>query len=312
MFADRQPRSFLDPAVLARLSAVPLLARRPMVGTVSGRHASPHRGSSVEFAEYRKYVPGDDLRRLDWRAFGRSDRFYVKEYEADTNLRLVLVLDTSGSMAFGSVKPPAAAGLQPLPKIDYARRICGGLGYLASQQGDAVGIACAAGEILRSLPARRSPAHLRLVFDVLDEATPGGSTRLPQVLHELAETTRQRALVAIVSDLFMPPDDLAGAFGHLRFRRHDVAVFHLLDPQELAFSFQRPTRFLDLEGGGTIFADPVEIADRYHQAVSSYLEQLRGIVLEAGVDYHRVLTDEPYEQVLARFLVGRAAGRSLR
>ena len=110
MFSDRQPRSFLDPAVLARLAGVPLVARKPMVGSVSGRHASPHRGSSVEFAEYRKYVPGDDLRRLDWRAYGRSDRFYVKEYEADTNLRLCLVLDTSGSMAFGSVKPAAAAG----------------------------------------------------------------------------------------------------------------------------------------------------------------------------------------------------------
>jgi uncharacterized protein (DUF58 family) len=312
MFADRQPRSFLEPAVLSRLAGVPLLARRPMVGNVSGRHASPHRGSSVEFAEYRKYVPGDDLRRLDWRAFGRSDRFYVKEYEADTNLRLVLVLDTSGSMAFGSTKPAAAAGAQPLAKIDYARRICGALGYLASQQGDAVGISCAAGEIVRTLPPRRSPAHLRLVFDVLEEAKPQGTTGLPEVLHELAETIRQRALVAIVSDLFVQPAELASAFGHLKFRRHDVAVFHLLDPQELAFTFQRPTRFLDLEGGGAIFADPVEIADRYHQAVAAYLESLRQIVLESGIDYHRVITDEPYEQVLARFLVGRAAARGLR
>jgi uncharacterized protein (DUF58 family) len=312
MFSDRQPRSFLEPAVLSRLAGVPLLARRPMVGNVSGRHASPHRGSSVEFAEYRKYVPGDDLRRLDWRAFGRSDRFYVKEYEADTNLRLILVLDTSGSMAYGSTKPAAAAGQQPLSKIDYARRICGALGYLASQQGDAVGISCAAGEIVRTLPPRRSPAHLRLVFDVLEEAKPQGTTGLAEVLHELAETTRQRALVAIVSDLFVDPTELSGAFGHLRFRRHDVAVFHLLDPQELAFTFQRPTRFLDLEGGGAIFADPVEIADRYHQAVAAYLESLRQIVLESGIDYHRVLTDEPYEQVLARFLVGRAAARGLR
>ena len=127
----RQPRSFLDPQVLSRLAAVPLLARKPMIGGVSGRHASPHRGSSVEFAEYRKYVPGDDLRRLDWRAFGRSDRHYVKEYEADTNLRLCLVLDTSGSMNFGSTGTT---------KIDVARKICGSLGYLASQQGDAVGL----------------------------------------------------------------------------------------------------------------------------------------------------------------------------
>jgi uncharacterized protein (DUF58 family) len=310
MLSDRQPRSFLEPAVLARLSGVPLLSRRPMVGNVSGRHASPHRGSSVEFAEYRKYVPGDDLRRLDWRAFGRSDRFYVKEYEADTNLRLVLVLDTSGSMAFRS--PAPAVGVQPLAKIDYARRICGALGYLASQQGDAVGISCAAEGIVRTLPPRRSPAHLRLAFDVIEEAQPQGTTGLAQVLHELAETIRQRALVVIVSDLFVDPAELAGAFGHLRFRRHDIAAFHLLDPQELAFTFQRPTRFLDLEGGGAIFADPVEIAARYQTAITTYLDELRRIVLENGIDYHRVLTDEPYEQVLARFLVGRAAARGLR
>ena len=310
MLSDRQPRSFLEPTVLARLSGVPLLSRRPMVGNVSGRHASPHRGSSVEFAEYRKYVPGDDLRRLDWRAFGRSDRFYVKEYEADTNLRLVLVLDTSGSMAFRS--PAPAVGVQPLAKIDYARRICGALGYLASQQGDAVGISCAAEGIVRTLPPRRSPAHLRLAFDVIEEAQPQGTTGLAQVLHELAETIRQRALVVIVSDLFVDPTVLAGAFGHLRFRRHDIAAFHLLDPQELAFTFQRPTRFLDLEGGGAIFADPVEIADRYQTALTTYLDELRRIVLENGIDYHRVLTDEPYEQVLARFLVGRAAARGLR
>jgi uncharacterized protein (DUF58 family) len=311
MFSDRQPRTFLEPAVLSRLAGVPLLARKPMVGGVSGRHASPHRGSSVEFAEYRKYVPGDDLRRLDWRAFGRSDRYYVKEYEADTNLRLVLVLDTSGSMGFVSTKPGVHV-TQPLSKLDYARRICGALGYLASQQGDAVGISCAAGGIVRTLPPRRSPAHLRLVFDVVEEAKPQGTTGLAEVLHELAETIRQRALVVVVSDLFLDPAELASAFGHLRFRRHDVGVFHLLDPQEIGFDFSRPTRFLDMEGGSSIFADPIEIADRYHRAVATYLEAIRGIVLEAGIDYHRVMTDEPYEQVLARFLVGRAVGRGLR
>ena len=299
----RQPRSFLDPQVLSRLAAVPLLARKPMIGGVSGRHASPHRGSSVEFAEYRKYVPGDDLRRLDWRAFGRSDRHYVKEYEADTNLRLCLVLDTSGSMNFGSTGTT---------KIDVARKICGSLGYLASQQGDAVGLSCVADGIVRSLPPRRSPAHLRLVLDLLEETRPAGPTRLPEVLHELAETIRQRALVIIVSDLFVDPQVLASSFGHLRFRRHDVAVFHMLDQQEIGFNFQRPTRFLDMEGGAAIFADPVDIADRYHRAVKTYLDDLRRVVLESAVDYHRVMLDEPYEQVLARFLVGRAAGSGLR
>jgi uncharacterized protein (DUF58 family) len=306
---DRQARDFLDPQVLARLAAVPLTARKPMVGGVSGRHASPHRGSSVEFAEYRKYVPGDDLRRLDWRAFGRSDRFYVKEYEADTNLRLCLVLDTSGSMALAA---PAVGATVGLSRIDYARRLCGTLAYLAAQQGDAVGISCAAEGLDTSLPPRRSPAHVRLVLDVLEQARPRGGTRLCGVLHELAETIRQRALVVIVSDLLVDLGELERAFGHLRFRRHDVAVFHLLDPREVEFAFQRPTRFIDLEGGAAIFADPVEIADRYRRAFDEHLVALRRIVLESGIDYHRVITREPYEQPLSRFLVGRAGARGLR
>ena len=311
MSPDRQPtRSFLDPQALARLAAVPLAARRPMVGTVSGRHASPHRGSSVEFAEYRKYVPGDDLRRLDWRAFGRSDRHYVKEYEADTNLRLCLVLDTSGSMRYGSAGGGGTG--RAATKLEQGRRLAGALAYLAAQQGDAVGISCVADGLVTTLPARRSPAHLRLVLDAIEQADAAGPTRLPEVLHELAETTRQRALVVVVSDLLVPPADLASAFNHLRFRRHDVGVFHVLDPQEIGFEFHRPTRFLDLEGGAAIFADPVEIADRYHRAVADYLEQLRRIVLETAIDYHRVLTSDPAEQALAKFLVGRAVARGLR
>src|SRR5437868_1785123 len=165
MFPSKSPRSFLDFQVLSRLANVPLFSRRPMQGNVSGRHTSPHRGSSVEFAEYRKYVPGDDLRRLDWRVFGRSDRFYVKEFEADTNLRCCFVLDTSGSMGFGS------AGQT---KIECARKLAGSLGYLAVQQGDAVGLSCVAKGITRSLPPTRNPAHLPAFFDLLAQTQPNG------------------------------------------------------------------------------------------------------------------------------------------
>jgi len=303
MFTDRTPRAFLDSGVIARLAAVPLVSRRPMVGGVSGRHASPHRGSSVEFAEYRKYVPGDDLRRLDWRVYGRTDRHYVKEYEADTNLRCCLVVDSSGSMGYGSTGET---------RLDYARRLAGTLGFLACRQGDAVGISCVGDRVVRHLPPRRNPAHLRLVLDALEQLRPQGPTRLPEVLHELAETVRQRALIVIVSDLFADPEQLAGSFGHLRFRKHDVAVFHLLDPRELAFDFRRPTRFLDMEGGGPLFADPLEIADRYAAALAAYLGAVQRIMLEQGVDYHRTTLDESSERVLARFLVSRAAGKGLR
>jgi hypothetical protein len=150
------------------------------------------------------------------------------------------------------------------------------------------------------------------VLDALEEVRPQGASDLPRVLHELAETVRQRALVVVISDLFMDPEELAGCFGHLRFRRHDVAVFHLLDPQELRFDFRRPTRFVDMEGGSVLFADPVDIAARYRQALDGWLAAIRGIVLEQGIDHHRVGLDESYEKVLARFLVGRATGKGRR
>jgi uncharacterized protein (DUF58 family) len=303
MFPDQQPRSFLDAQVLSRLAAVPLHARRPMLGNVSGRHASPHRGASVEFAEYRKYVPGDDLRRLDWRAFGRSDRFYVKEFEADTNLRLCLVVDTSGSMKFGSTG---------ITKIEYARKLAGSMGYLALQQGDAVGLSCVAKGIVRSLPPKRNPAHLMTFFDLLEQTQPGDETQLVPVLHELAETIRQRALIVILSDLFVDPELLRGCFQHLRFRKHDVSVLHLLDPLETSFTFRRPMRFLDMEGGPSIFAEPNEIADRYLKALQVYLDGVRQVMLETAVDYHRISIDEDYEQVLMRLLVGRTRTKATR
>ena len=296
MLSERRSRSFIDPQVLSRLAAVPLCARRPMQGSVSGRHTSPHRGASVEFAEYRKYVPGDDLRRLDWRAHGRTDRFYVKEFQADTNLRCCIVLDTSGSMGFGS---------GGVTKIDYAKRIGGAISYLAAQQGDAVGLACVAERMVTDIPPRRNPAHLSVLFDLLERAKPEGETHLVPLLHQLAETIRQRAMIVVISDFFADPAQVRECFEHLRFRKHDVAAFHLLDPLELGFTFQRPMRFIDLEGGPAIFAEPNDIADRYHRALQRYLETLRKAVVETAVDYHRVHIDEAYEPVLMRFLVGR-------
>lgn len=300
MDAKSGRRSCLDPQVVSRLAGIPLFARRPMLGSVSGRHPSPHRGASVEFAEYRKYVPGDDLRRLDWRAYGRSDRYFVKEFEADTNLRCCLVVDTSGSMDFGSCGTT---------KLDFARKLAACLGYLAAQQGDAVGLTAVANGIVHNVPPKRNAAHLKLVLDVLEGLRPSGETQLVSVLHELAETIRQRALIIVVSDFFVEPEELSGALRHLKFRRHDVALLHLLDPQEVNFTFQRPMRFLDMEGGPSIFAEPNDIADRYSKALERYLVDLRRVVLESGIDYHQTTIDQGYESFLARFLVSRARGQ---
>ena len=174
---ETSTREFVDPKVLSRLLNLPLVARGPMEGSVSGRHQSPHRGSSVEFAEYRKYVAGDDTRHLDWRVYARSDRFYMKEFEADTNLRCYLVLDCSGSMSFA-----AAHGT----RFAYARRLAATLAYLAMHQGDAVGLTCCAAKTLKDIPPRRNPAHLRQIFNTLAEVAPAGETGLVAALHQLA------------------------------------------------------------------------------------------------------------------------------
>jgi uncharacterized protein (DUF58 family) len=295
-------RSFLNASVLARLMALPLHARHAMLGNVSGKHRSPVRGSSLEFAQYRKYVPGDDTRRLDWRTWGRSDRFYIKEFEADTNLRLCLLLDTSGSMGFG----PAGN-----TRLDYARKLAGTLGYVAAQQGDAVGLWSLAKKPVE-IPAKRGAAHLGLLLDQLAVIQPTGGTTLLTALHDAAEKIRQRALVIIFSDLFVPPTELKSAIQHLRFRKHDVAVFHLLDQKELDFDFDRPARFIDMEGGEAVLADPSLIARNYREVVRLYLAEMDELVRTTGMDYHRVKMDERYDDVLARFLLGRTPKRGSR
>lgn len=300
--SDSLQRDFLDPAVLGRLLGLPLSARQPMLGSVSGRHRSPVRGSALEFAQYRKYVPGDDTRRLDWRTWGRTDRYYIKEFEADTNLRLCFIVDTSGSMAYGE---PGAT------RLDYARSIVGTLAYLASHQGDAAGLYAGAGgtgdeAFSVEVPPKRGPRHLGVLLDQVGTLEAKGQSGLVSAIHAAAEKIPQRALVVIVSDLLFDISPLREALQHLKFRRHDIALFHLLDRAEVEFEFDRPTRFLDLEGGPSLLADPNLIARRYRKAVRDYLEELESILNHSVVDYHRTFLDEPYEQVLARFLIGRS------
>jgi uncharacterized protein (DUF58 family) len=297
--ADDQT-SLLDSAVLGRLAALPLFARQAMLGNVSGKHRSPVKGSSLEFSQYRKYVPGDDTRYLDWRTWGRTDRFYIKEFEADTNLRICLLIDVSGSMAFASKFGP---------RLHYATKLAGTLGYLAANQGDAVGLHSLA-ETSLLIPAKRGAVHFKTVLDNLAKLKAGGKTTLLEALHHAAESVRQRALICIFSDFFVQPSELKGAVRHLRFRKHDVVAFHLLDPQELAFDFDQPTHFVDIEGGDAIFADPSLIADNYRTAIRKYMAEMDEIMSASGVDYHRINVNQPYEDVLARFLIGRTPKRA--
>ncbi len=262
-------RSFLEPAVLARLLALPLHARQAMLGSVSGKHRSPIRGSSLEFAQYRKYVPGDDTRRLDWRTWGRSDRFYIKEFEADTNLRLCLLIDTSGSMDFG----PAGA-----TRLDYARRLAGTLGYLAAQQGDAVGlwsIAQAADRNPRAPRRRASRARARPDGRACSRA---GGTTLLAALHDAAEKIRQRALVVIFSDLFVPPAELKArhpAPPVPQARRRGVSPAR---PAGARLRL-RPAGAVRRPGGRrAVLADPSLIARNYREAVRLYLAEMDELV----------------------------------
>lgn len=288
---------FLDQSVLARLMAQPLLARFPMEGAISGQHKSPHRGSSVEFAEYRNYVPGDDIRRLDWRVFGRTDRFYMKEFEAETNLRCYCVLDCSASMRF--------AGKQQ-SKLDFARRLVATIAYLIVHQGDAAGLLCVGEKNVFDIPPRRNPAHLQLIFETLDQVQPKGETGLIPALHDLAEKVRRRALILIFSDFFTDLSKLMDAFQHLRFQKHDLAVFQLLDRQELEFNFDRPIRFMDLESSFSLVTEPASIRDEYLRQLHLFLDQCRTGCHEHKVEYRQVITDQEYGKVLADFLVERA------
>ena len=292
--------SFIEPKVIARLRALPFHSRLPMLGSVSGLHRSPHRGSSLEFAEYRKYVPGDDTRRLDWRAYGRSDRYYIKEFEADTNLRLCLVVDTSGLMNYARNEQS---------KLNFAKQLCGTLAYLAAQQGDAIGLYCAGESFDKQISPKRSASHLKTILDELETTEAAGATGLVEALHEAAERIRQRALVVIVSDLFVDPSGLSDCFQHLRFRNHDAVVFHLLEQREIEFEFDRPIRFKDLEGGAAVLADPSIVADDYRKAVRQYMQDLATVMRDAAVDYQRIDLDQHYGDVLAKFLLERSPKR---
>ena len=288
---------YLDAQVLARLMAQPLLARFPMEGNVSGQHKSPHRGSSVEFAEYRNYVPGDDLRRLDWRVFARSDRFYMKEFEAETNLRCYMVFDSSASMRFSGKHGS---------KLDYARRMIATLAYLIVHQGDAAGLLSVGEKTVFEIPPRRNPAHLQLILEMLGKVEPIGETGLISALHDLAEKVRRRALVIIFSDFFADPAALLNCFQHLRFQKHDLVVFHLLDRMELDFQFDRPVRFVDLESSFSLVTEPATIREEYLQQLRSFLGRLKDGCHEFKADYRQVVTDQDYGKVLADFLVERA------
>ncbi len=291
----------LDPTALARFGRLELVARLVVEGLMSGLHKSPFKGFSVEFAEHRQYGPGDEIRHIDWCAFGKTDRYYVKEYEEETNLRAYLVVDSSGSMGYAG---------RTGSKFEQARRLSASLAYLMIGQRDAVGLVTFDTAVRAMIPPRSTPGHFSVLCSALERTKTGGEARLSGILHALAERIRRRGLIVIVSDGFDDVEDLASALRHLRHRRHEVLFFHTLAPEEEEFPFHKPARFRSLERvGHDVRVDPASLRAAYLERFNTFCATLKDRLHAMGADYHRVSTAKPVDRILLEYLSSRSRSR---
>lgn len=290
----------LNAQTLSKLAGVKLRARAVVDGVLSGLHKSPHQGQSVEFAEHKEYAPGDEIRHLDWKAFGKFDKYYIKRFEHETNLQAIMVLDGSASMAYQS---------GPLSKLDVAKTLAGALAYLLVRQQDAAGLAVVTGERFSDLPARSAAGHLRVVLDELEGVGARGTTDLFGAADHLAERISRRSLIAVFSDLFDDRPEALKRILQLRARKNDLVVFQIIDPAEITFPFDDHTLFLSMEDERRIEVNPREIKKSYLEEFATFLEAVRSTCAEADVDYELVRTDERLDAVLLRFLARRQERR---
>jgi uncharacterized protein (DUF58 family) len=302
--APRRDGSLIDPRTLMRIKSLQIRARVAVQGFIKGIHRSPYHGFSVEFSEYREYSPGDDPRYLDWRLYARSDRYYVKRFEDETNLRCHLVLDTSRSMGYRS---------GAYSKSDYARTAAATIAYFLSTQRDAVGLLTFEDRIVEYLPARYRPGHLRRLMAILDREPTGRATNLAGPLDEVAATVRKRGLIILLSDLLAATDMLRTRLGYLSSRGHDVIVLRILDPAEVNFSFSAPAMFLDVESGREVYIDPSQAKADYLRRFSAHAAEIERSCVDLGIEYQSITTDRPLELVLfdvlkARMRRGRVSG----
>jgi uncharacterized protein (DUF58 family) len=293
----------LDPALLARLGPLQVRARKVMEGVLTGLHKSPHHGQSVEFSEHKEYAPGDEIRHIDWRAFAKLDKYYVKRFEMETNLRALLLVDASGSMGYGR---------GAMSKLQYAAVCAGALAYLLSRQGDQAGL-CIAGDggawagVRDFLPFASSPTHVQELLRMLETAQGRGPTLLPAAVDFAAEKAGRRALVIVLSDLFDTTDQSIRALKMLRSRRHDVLLLQTHDPEELEFPFDDPTRFLSMEDDRQIEAQPRQIRQSYLLEMRRFLEATRKELARADVEVEQIRTDAPPDRILLKLLARREA-----
>jgi uncharacterized protein (DUF58 family) len=294
-------RQYLDPKVLNKVSGLELKARLAVEGFVSGRHESPLKGSSVEFREHREYVPGDDIRFLDWKVYGKTDRFYIKEYDEETSLRAYMVLDTSESMAYGSSE---------VTKLEYAKFVASALTHLVTQQQDEAALVLWDEQLRTFLPPSNNPLHVRDIYRNLAEAKPSGKTDLGRLLAEVSERLRQKSLIILLSDLFDDRDEsFARGLKYVRHKGHDVIVFHVLDEAELTFPFERMTQFEGLEVEDKLLADPKALRSAYLEEMGRFLDGAKAVCNTNRMDYVRLDTSAPLDVALSGYLAARAGAR---
>jgi len=291
-------QKYLNPEILARLEGLQLRARMIVEGYVSGVHRSPYHGFSIEFAEHREYAPGDDLRYVDWKVFGRTDKVYLKQFEEETNQVCYLLLDTSESMCYRS---EAAA----MSKLDYARSIAAALSYLVLQQQDSVGLVTFDREIRALVRESGNPSHLKQLLHVMEQSRPERKTATGPIFHDLAERFKKRGIVVILSDLFDDVDSMLAGLKHFRHRRHDVILFHVLDPDELDFPFRQMTLFRGLEQLPHVVADPRGLRRAYLREFDRFVRGIKKGCRIHQIDYVQMRTDLSFDVALSSYLASR-------
>ncbi len=291
-------RKYLDPVALASVRGLELQARLIVEGYLSGLHKSPYHGFSVEFAQHREYVPGDDLKHLDWKVYSRTGRFYLKQYEEETNLALWLLVDTSESMTYGSGK---------VRKFDYAAMAAAALAYLTLHQQDSVGVVTYDDAVRQFLRPSSQSSHLKQVVALLNKGPGKGRTKLAPIFHDLAERISRRGIVVVLSDLFDDPEDLLAGLRHLRFKRHEAVVMQVLDRAEVEFPFQDSTLFRGLEQEPELLTDPRALREGYLEQMRAHAEAIQRGCLMQNVDFLQLRTDQSLGVVLAGYLASRLA-----
>ncbi len=289
----------LEPEALSRLTNLRLIARRIVEGFLSGMHKSPYHGHSIEFAEYREYVPGDDLRYFDWKAYGKTDKLYIKKFHSETNTSVRILIDRSASMGFGS---PGR-----VTKLTYAAYLAAALAFVATRNQDSPGITAFSGDGEVSLPPKGGEGHLAEIFRLLEGLSPSGDTSLAAPMHRVAESAGSRGIVILLSDLWDELDDIMSGVRHLVFKGHEVIIFHVLDPYEVEFPFNELIDFLDMETGERLQVHTFSFRRTYLKEVKEFVEKLKRACTEARVEIHLARTDRPFDLYLAGFLHKRAA-----